>query len=111
MGAGSPRTLRPRRPNVLRFQRSEALRTKRCSYRVVVHCPERPSREEAPMLLSHHRRSGSHFTRPRRTRRACLQVEPMEERSLMSVQVLATLGDPAPGPGAAGSLINDFELF
>jgi hypothetical protein len=28
---------------------------------------------------------------------------------LLSVQVLATLGDPAPGPGNPGFLINDFE--
>jgi hypothetical protein len=36
-------------------------------------------------------------------------VEPLEDRSLPSVQVLATLRDTAPGPGAAGFLINDFE--
>jgi hypothetical protein len=44
-----------------------------------------------------------------RSRRARPQVEPLEDRSLPSVQVLATLGQPAPGPGAAGFLINDFE--
>jgi hypothetical protein len=48
-----------------------------------------------------------------RSRRAAsrrrLHVEPLEDRSLMSVQVLATLGQPAPGPGTSGFLINDFE--
>src|SRR5262245_42675000 len=55
-------------------------------------------------------RSAKRFTRSRRRgngRRP--QVEALEDRSLPSVQVLATLGDPAPGPGAAGFLINDFE--
>jgi hypothetical protein len=41
------------------------------------------------------------------TFRPCLEA--LEDRSLPSVQVLATLGNPAPGPGAAGFLINDFE--
>jgi hypothetical protein len=62
------------------------------------------------VLVSRHRRSRIHFTRPchdRWVRR--LQVEQLEDRSLLSVQVLATLGDPAPGPGVAASLINDFE--
>ena len=62
------------------------------------------------MLIALLTRSGKHFTRSRRPvngRR--LQVEPLEDRSLPSVQVLATLGDPAPKPGAAGFLINDFE--
>jgi hypothetical protein len=27
-----------------------------------------------------------------------------------SFQVLATLGDPAPGPGAAGFIVNDFAF-
>src|SRR5215831_9584363 len=49
-------------------------------------------------------RSARRSPRPRR-----LQVEQLEDRSLPSVQVLATLGSPAPGPGAAGFLINDFE--
>jgi hypothetical protein len=38
-----------------------------------------------------------------------LQVETLEDRCLMTVQVLATLGTPAPGPGSPGFLINDFE--
>src|SRR5438270_7005846 len=51
---------------------------------------------------------------PRRPRRALLRVEQLEDRSLLSggginVQILATLGDPAPGPGTAGFVINDFE--
>jgi hypothetical protein len=33
----------------------------------------------------------------------------LEDRSLPSVQVLATLSSPAPGPGNPGFLINDFE--
>jgi hypothetical protein len=61
------------------------------------------------MLLSHHRRSGKGPTHPRRPRGALLQVERLEDRSLPTVQVLATLGDPAPGPGVAASLVNDFE--
>jgi hypothetical protein len=62
------------------------------------------------MLFSRHRRSGQHVTRPRHARCAWrLQVEQLEDRNLLSVQVLATLGDPAPGPGAAAFLINDFE--
>src|SRR5262245_6949277 len=63
-------------------------------------------------MLCSRRRSGQHVTRSRRarlTRRP--QLEQLEDRSLPSVQVLATLGDPAPGPGAPHSLINDFELF
>jgi hypothetical protein len=48
--------------------------------------------------------------RPGRTRSARrLQVEQLEDRTLPTVQVLATLGDPAPGPGNPGFLINDFE--
>jgi hypothetical protein len=53
----------------------------------------------------------SHASRRPRRRPGTFRprLEALEERSLLSVQVLATLGEPAPGPGAAGFLINDFE--
>jgi hypothetical protein len=62
------------------------------------------------MVFSLLRRADKHVRRSRHagnSRRP--RVEPLEDRSLPSVQVLATLGQPAPGPGAAGFLINDFE--
>ena len=62
------------------------------------------------MLIMQISRYSKHVTRSRRSvngRR--LQLEPLEDRSLPSVQVLATLSDPAPGPGTAGYFINDFE--
>jgi hypothetical protein len=55
------------------------------------------------MLLSRQR------PRPDQTRRPRPRLEPLEDRCLPAVQVLATLGDPAAGPGHAGFLINDFE--
>jgi hypothetical protein len=62
------------------------------------------------MLTALLARSGKHFTRSRRpVKELHLRVEPLEDRSLLSVQVLETLGNPAPGPGAPGFLINDFE--
>ncbi len=57
------------------------------------------------MLLSRPVPSGTHFSPARRGRRTCrLRVERLQDRSLPSVQVLATLGDPAAGPGAAARL-------
>jgi hypothetical protein len=55
-------------------------------------------------------RSGRLTTRSHRPDRARLQVELLENRCLLSAQVLATLGTPAPGPGNPGYLINDFEV-
>jgi hypothetical protein len=61
------------------------------------------------MLSFRHRRTEKHGMRSHGAHRARLQVEPLEDRSLPSVQVLATLGDPAAGPGDPAFLVNDFE--
>jgi hypothetical protein len=37
------------------------------------------------------------------------QLESLEDRCVPTVQLLATLGDPAPGPGNPGFYVNDFE--
>jgi hypothetical protein len=62
------------------------------------------------MRISLHRRAEQHRARPgRKCQPRRLQVEQLDERCLLSVQVLATLGDHAAGPGNPGYLINDFE--
>ncbi len=64
------------------------------------------------MLYSSKRRSGNHSGRSLRVRPIRrLRVEQLEDRSLPAVQLLATLGDPAPGPGASGYMIFDFEPY
>src|SRR5262249_40365192 len=59
------------------------------------------------------RRGNARRNRTERVNRTRLRLELLEDRTLLSggpgalsFQVLATLGDPAPGPGAAGSLSN-----